>query len=330
MNRLVKRYIILFFVVLIPLLLTYLVGSYGYKSEKFGQGKWLDEYEKEYMSFSEEATTSEKINKYLKYGINTQYYIYNATPVYSEVITADNKALFTLKIYQTIYKIPIGNNTEADRIQYLFVIYDVQYQNIRDSFYDDPNSTLGKDINKTNLPTFTIDFSEVLPADSEETPKTKSVTISSINSILDEGADFDTVSGKVLDEDETTTETRLYVVLGTVNMDDLTWSETTKVVIKAKVTGVKDEEDKDVTNELLSFEQDFDVRAGDTDEFEASYQRDIRGTGYLGWVIRHYLWWICLITFVAIGLITASFYGVYLAEEYQSQVKKNTKAKVKK
>jgi hypothetical protein len=324
MNKLVKRYIILFLVILIPLLFTYLVGSYGYNSEKFGQGQWLEEYEEEYLSFSDEDTTTDKITKYLKYGMNIQYYIYNETPVYSEVIKADTKTLFTLDIYQTIYKTTV-NDKEEDRYQYLFVIYDVQYQNIRDQFEAGP--ALRKQINEARVPTFVIDFTEVLPEASEDTPKTKSVNISSINQILDEGADFDTVKGEILEDDEETTSTRLYVVLGTINLEDLSWSETTKVDIKAKISGIGDE---DITTELKTLERDFEVTPGDTSEFATSFQRDLRTTGYFGWAFRNYLWWICLITFVAIGLITVSFYGVYLAEENQAQNKKKTKVKAKK
>ena len=102
-NRM-KKYIILFFAILIPLLIAFLIGSYGYNSDKFGQGTWKNEYREEYLTFSKEATTEEQIEKHLEYGLNTQYYLYKEDPVYSKTVTSNGNKLFHLDVYRAIYK----------------------------------------------------------------------------------------------------------------------------------------------------------------------------------------------------------------------------------
>jgi putative lipase involved disintegration of autophagic bodies len=316
----------LFLVILIPLLITYFIASYGYNSDKFGQGRWKDEYEEEYLAFLEEKTTEEKLKSYMKYGINTQYYLYNETPIHKEVVQHENEDLFTLAIYQTLYNSEVEDQ-EINRVQYLFLIYDVQYQNIRDSFPADV--TLRQEINKANVPTFVIDLTEVLPEDAEESPLTKSVIITSISLIKDEGADFDTVKGEVLEDDEETTSTLLSVVLGTANIDNLEWATKTKIEVSATISGIKDDKGNDIKQVLKTFEKELAVEKEDTEGFVASYQRDLTSTGYFSWAFKNYLWWISLITFVASGLITFSFYGVYLAEIQETQKKKKTGTKAK-
>jgi hypothetical protein len=207
------------------------------------------------------------------------------------------------------------------------LIYDVQYQNIRDSFPADV--TLRQEINKANVPTFVIDLTEVLPEDAEESPLTKSVIITSISLIKDEGADFDTVKGEVLEDDEETTSTLLSVVLGTANIDNLEWATKTKIEVSATISGIKDDKGNDIKQVLKTFEKELAVEKEDTEGFVASYQRDLTSTGYFSWAFKNYLWWISLITFVASGLITFSFYGVYLAEIQETQKKKKTGTKAK-
>ena len=63
-------------------------------------------------------------------------------------------------------------------MQYLFLIYDVQYQNIRNLFVDDPGAgtDLEKEINEVNVPTFSIELTEILeedPEDEETKPEDK-------------------------------------------------------------------------------------------------------------------------------------------------------------
>ena len=77
---------------------------------------------------------------------------------------------------------------------------------------------------------------------------------------------------------------------------------------------------KTISTELAGLE--FDPEAGDVGGLEESYQQDLERTGYLGWVIKKYLWWISLVAFLGTGLITFSFYAVYLAEEQEAASKK--------
>ncbi len=342
MGNKVKKYIILSFSILIPLLVTFLIASYGYNSEKFGQGAWKNEYRNEYLKFPPSATTEEQIEKNLKYGINNLYHLYDKDPVFSELIKSGEINLFQLDIYRTIYETTVknddGNMVKENRVQYLFLIYDVQYQNIRNLFVDDPGAgtDLEKEINEANVPTFSIELTEILeedPEDEETKPKTKTVSISEISRIFDQGADYDTVKGEILERDEKTGEIKkedgtgrlLVVVLGTVKMDDLEWSKETEITIKATVAEVTDpenEEGKAISTELAKLELNLDPEAGDVSGLEESYQQDLERTGYLGWVIKKYLWWISLVAFLGTGLITFSFYAVYLAEEQEAASKK--------
>lgn len=325
-----KKYIILFFAILIPLLVAFLIGSYGYNSDKFGQGAWKNQYREEYLAFPEDATTEEQIEKHLEYGLNTQYYLYSKDPVYSQTVNSDGNKLFHLDIYRAIYKANIKDEDsdetiEVDRVQYLFIIYDVQYQNIRDLFIEDPNGELAKEINDANVPNLSINLTEVLEdqeEDEEVEPKTKAVNMSEISRILDAGADYDTVKGEILDEDETSTSRRLTVILGTARIDDPDWTPKTEVEIKANVPGVTDTEGNNVSTVLTTFELEMNPEAGDVSNYLSSYQQDLDRIGYFGWVFKNYLWWICLIALLATGLITLSFYGVYLAEEYENKNKK--------
>lgn len=325
MNQRMKKYILLFFAILIPLLIAFLIASYGYNSDKFGQGAWKNQYREEFLAFPEDATTAEQIEKHLQYGINNQYYLYEEDPVYSNLVQKDDKNLFRLEIFRTIYKTNVknedGETVEENRVQYLFLIYDVQYQNIRNLFTEDTSSELYKAINSANVPTFTIKLTEILENDTDDDeiePQTKSATMSEISRILDKGSDFDTVKGEVLDEDETTTNKLLTVVLGTVKMDDTDWSPKSKVEITASVSGVTDVDGNNVTEELTTLELDLSAEAGDVSGLAESYQQDLDRTGFFAWVFKKYLWWISLIALFATGLITLSFYAVYLAEEQEA------------
>jgi hypothetical protein len=62
-------------------------------------------------------------------------------------------------------------------------------------------------------------------------------------------------------------------------------------------------------------------KSGDISNYVNSYQQDLAKIGYFNWVFKNYLWWIGLITLIATGLITFSFYGVYLAEEQETKKK---------
>ncbi|MDD4000060.1 MAG: hypothetical protein PHX62_04105 [Bacilli bacterium] len=325
MNRQIKKYIVLSIAILIPLLATYLIGAYGYNSDKFGQGAWKDEFKDEYLTFGDEDTTIDKIEKYLNYGTNNQYYLYNEIPIFRQMIKANDVDLFRLDIYKAIYKTTITNEddstSEVDRVQYLFFIYDVQYQNIRDQIPAD--STLRKEINESNVPSFSIKMTEIIATEEEDeevTPKSKDLKISELTLILDEGADFDNISGEILEADEESISRRLAVVLGSVNMDDLNWSTSSKVEITAKVAAT----DAEVSEVLATLELDLSAETGDISGYQESNQQTLEKVGYFKWVFKNYLWWIGLITLVASSLITFSFYGVYLAEvkEYQEQKRK--------
>jgi len=332
MNRLVKRYIILFLVILIPLLAAYLVGNYGYQSEKFGQGVWKDEYQTEFLSFGgEEFTTEQKLDKFIKFGINSQYYMYDETPIFSQEIKDNNEDLFTVEIYRAIYKYTVDKQP-VDRVQYLFFIYNVQYLEIQDIFNAD--SGLQKEIEESNVPDLSIKLYELL--ENDEIGENRSVLITESKVVPDYDADVDFKSGRIagsVDDEVVEGDELVYVVAGFSSLTDIDWSNKTKVEINATVKGIKDDNNTDISTVVTSFTLDdfkSDPEKVDTSEFVSSYKQNLANADYLGWVFKNYLWWIGLTTVLAIGLITGSFYLVYRAEEENNKYSNKHSKKLKK
>lgn len=315
MNRITRRYIVLFVVILIPLLAAFGVAAYGYNSEKFGQKQWKDEFAVEYLSFEGEYTTRQKIEKYLEYGINNQYYSYNPTPIYEdEVRSSDDKKLLDILIYRVVYDLDAKGN---DRFQYVFFFYNVQYQNIRDLFVADEN--LRKEINSKNVPTFVPRISTIVDNEDDVTERGITQIPEEQLSFPDYDADFDFKSGKNADEiDEVTSNDSLIkVYMGFVPMREVTAPTKYNVKINAMVGNILDDEGNSIKTEVTNFNIDLEVDPSKIDysDYAKSHQQDLNSAGYFGWAFKNYLWWIGLIAFAAVGVITFSFYLVYISEE---------------
>lgn len=327
MNRLVRRYIILILAILIPLTAAFLVGLYGYNSTKFGQSAWKEEFSVEYLTFDEDYTTKQKIERYLEYGVNSQYYSFDPTPVYEEEIKSVNdEKLLDLLIYRVVYDLDAQGN---DRFQYVFFFYNVQYKNVRNSFVAD--ESLRKEIEANNVPSFV--------------PKLKSLTEDEEESVLrgitqipeeqisfpDYEADVDFKSGKnAVEEGEIPAgDTLVKVYIGFVPMRNVEDVTSYNLQIISTIPNILDDTGTSISTEIanINLELEVDPTKVDYSDFRSSYQQDLDKAGYLGWVIKNYLWWICLIAFVAVGLITGSFYLVYISEERRilEQTKKNKK-----
>lgn len=318
MNKVVRRYIVLTIAILIPLLAAYLVGSYGYNSEKFGQKAWKNEFSVEYLTFEDEYTTKDKIERYMEFGVNNQYHIYDLNPVYEkEIKSADDKKLFDFLVYRVVYKLKI-DDVEQDRLQYVFFYYNVQYQNIRDLF--DADESLRREINSANVPTFVSTITEILDDEVEE-PNSRGITQIPEDSISipDYDADVDFKSGKKADEDSDIKEgdSLVKVFIGFVPVRDVNVSKKYTIQINALINSILDDTGTSLTNEIAEFEIELEPNPENVDysNYLKSHMQDLNNAGYFGWVFKNYLWWISLIAFAAVGLITGSFYLVYVSEE---------------
>ena len=315
MNRTVRRYIILFISILIPLLAAFGVGVYGYNSEKFGQKLWKDEFAIEYLTFEDEYTTKDKIERYIKYGINNQYYSFDPTPIHEEEIKSDDdKKLLDILIYRVVYDLDAQGN---DRFQYLFFFYNVQYQNIRDLFVADEN--LRQEINNAFLPTFVPRISTITDDEEDVTERGITQIPEEQLSFPDYEADIDFKSGKNADENEeiNSNDSLVKVYMGFVPMREVDAPTKYNIKINSMVGSILDDEGNSIKTEVTSFDIDLEVDPEKIDysDYEKSHMQDLNSAGYFGWVFQNYLWWIGLIAFAAICLITGSFYLVYVSEE---------------
>jgi len=333
MNRLVRRYMILFFSILIPLAAALWVGSYGYNSEKFGQGTWKNEFEIEYLSFEGDYTTKDKIEKFLEYGINNQYYSFSLTPLYEKEIKSNNdEKLFDMLVYRVVYDLDAQGN---DRFQYLFMFYNVQYLKLRELFPADENRR--KEINEANVPTFIPAIEEIVEGD-EEFGEWRPQFLQEDRSFPDYDADVDFISGKIsTDDSEIEAGDKLVqVYIGRVRMLDMDIPKKYKVTVNVTINNIMDDEGNSIKAEAASFDVILEPNPQNIDysDYETSYKQfidieDLKAAGYVAWVFKSYLWWIGLITFVAVGLITGSFYFVYISEEKRAiaESKKSNKKK---
>jgi hypothetical protein len=328
MNKLVKRYIVLAIVILIPLLGAYLIGTYGYNSEKFGQGAWKDEFTNDYLGFADVGTIDEQIDEYIKFGINSQYHLYDSEPIFStQVKNALQEDLFKIKIYRSIYKTMV-DEVSVDRVQYLYFIYDVQYLKLRTEFGG--GDALQREIADADVPQLSINIYEVDEDDIVGTKDFVSQTTSTV--LFDEGADVDYVTGENQDPDSDVTITAdlNYVWTGFEPAIDSEWSSKTKIEVVAEIDGVTDVDSENIKTtvfETILLNYECEPANVDTADFLESYQQTPENMGYAKWAVSHYLWWICLITLVALGFITGSFYLVWLSEETKLQTKPVKKAK---
>lgn len=330
MNRLVKRYLILFFAILIPLTVAFLVGNYGYNSEKFGQGKWLNKYREEYLSFEGDYTTKDKIDKYLKYGLNNQYFLYDKTPILEkEIKNSEGEKLFDLLIFQAIYEYT-ENGEKVDRIQYLFLMYNVQYLKIRPMFAGD--DALKKEIEAANVPTLTAKLLEI--NDVEEDRAKLTVVQLEGKMIPDYDSDVDFISGKVAGEDQdenlNTNDPLVQVYIGVLPMRNIHLNSKFELEIGATIKSIVGSDGQSLNTEVSKFEVELEVNPEnvETKGFEESYKQNLRSHGFFKFAFKNYLWWIYLATFTAVGLVTLSFYAVYVAEE-KSQLETKKKSKNK-
>lgn len=318
--RIKRRYIVLFISILLPLLAAFLVGSYGYNSEKFGQGDWKKEFATDYFTHKgdKNPTTEETIEKYLEFGINNQYFVYDEKPLYSQEVQDENGAkLFDLLVYRAVYKFRVDDEP-VDRLQYIFFYYNVQYQNIRNQFDADEN--LREEINNTDIPTFISRIVEIVD-DEDEEALTRAITQIPEDqlAIRDRGADVTYKSGLKAEDGVEIPKGEVLVkaFMGFVPMREVNVGDKFKVEIEAMIPKITDDTGASIKTTIAELELELEPNPENInyEDFATSYQQDLERAGYFAWVFKKYLWWISLIGFVAVGLITGLFYLVYVGEE---------------
>jgi hypothetical protein len=326
MNKSVQKYVILLFSILIPLTAAFFVGLYGYKSDKYGQGAWLEEFQSDYLSFKDTTfTTADKIAKYTQYGINSQYYEYNASPVISETVKNNSgEDLFQFDVYRAVYKTKNKEGQDIDRLQYLFFIYNVQYLKIKNLF--DGDQSLKSQIENANVPSLSINLYQDI---SKGNPTKVIMTESEF--IPDYDADVDFISGKTASENETLGENdKLVYVVSGFSPIELSWVGMADIEVVATFDEITDDEGNKLSQPIMVREtEELTVSLNDVSDtnWKPAFRQNLSNQGYFGWVFAHKLWWICLITFVLIGVITGSFYLVYKAELEQTAISNSRKGK---
>lgn len=316
MSKALKKYLILFFVILLPLAAAFFVGNYGYKSEKFGQGKWYDKYRQNFFVFEEDFTTREKIHRALRYGLNSHYKLYEEEPFFSQTIENEQgEKLFVLEIYRAIYEAQ-----GEDRVEYLFTFYDVQYLRLREAF--DVDSLVKQKIEDSNVPEISAKIFRIAEDGTVIRSPDREVgfmTLSDMMSVIpDYDADVDFKQGYSGNKKKETDELVL-CPLGFHRITDIDWSENDKALFEvyASVEEVLDENQLPLQTKVIELELDgyySDPEKLDYQDWTPSYMQNLRNSDYLKWLFKHYLWWISLIAFIIVGVITFSFYIAWLAE----------------
>lgn len=323
-KNLIKKYIILFFVIMLPLTAAFLMGNYSYRSEKLGQGPWYDKYRQTFFEFEGDFTTREKIHRTMKYGLNSHYYLYDETPLYSETVQNDDEEdLFILEIYRALYQIREDNEL-IDRVEYLYTIYNVQYRKLRDAFVVDIGAR--EQIENANVPEISINVYEIL--DNSQDGRMGMVVMSQMMQVVpDYDADFDFKQGysghKRKDTDEL-----VKCPLGFHRITETDWSGKIRCEIIVSVKEVLDEKDEPITTKVIEIElEDYHSNPENVTKntLTKSYMQDLVNSDYFKWVFSHYLWWVSLIAFAIVGFITFSFYLAWLAEENQKNTNKRTR-----
>lgn len=329
-----KRNLLLTLVILIPILAAFLVGLYGYRSDKFGQGEWQYEYDIDFLRKStavdEEYDSLDHFMKFLEYGVNNHYHVYDPIPVYNEEIkdSNDNK-LLDLLIFRAIYDIDKKGN---DRIQYIFVFRNIQYLQIRELFEVEAN--LKEEINEQNVPTITHKVIPLVDGEEDGAAKTIAQISDSFLNVIDSGSDVDYISGKIAspDEEKKEDDKLVKIFVGQMSFRNVEHTTEFKLVLGTEIPNILDDKGDAIKTEMaeIVLELENDPEKVDYSDYKESLIQGENDNGYFLWVFKNYLWWISLIGFGSVGLITFSFYFVYKAEEKRMLLEEQSKKKRKK
>ena len=254
-------------------------------------------------------------------------YYYEEEPILKKDINnEEGKRILTVAVYRNlcIYK-PTANVEEKLKTLFEVFVYNVNYDLVKSYFKLDDMEI----IEKAEMPTFTVTFT---PTNGKE-----EFTIELRNRSNVVIPDYDSVPEYANE----TTKTRNYVQSNVFREYETTntlstFSDDANITIKASIsvtnadkTTTSIEADKPIAEEYIA---DFNHKGEEMDEKqlnvgyrESSVDATYKNAGYYKWLVKHYLWWEALIAFLLTGVITGTFYLVYVSEENSKKTKKKRK-----
>ncbi len=331
MNRVVKITLRILLIVIIPLIMAFLIGCYGYNRYKIQ----LPEY---YVSSNEYKNTEQKIENYMRF--YSDYYE-ELTDLENSILGTDGfvenengDKLFSLKAYRWYF---LNDDKSLGAFSYVFVLYNVHYGNVYYTINkDDPNAKF-----EGYLPVFELTITDFAGEGDEDDLVYKTLFAYNSQHIIE---DYNFVGTSKNGED-----TKKYETGATINSNtDTKWAMFTadkeyskNVEIKITATDGKyaENEDEDLVKAYTidavkynetSFLNDMNLYTEgkyNGVELTQAFGEDIKKAGYNKYVIGHYLWWEALIAFVLTLVVTGS---VLIVWEGEITKENNKKEKVNK
>ncbi len=318
-----KKIIILIISILIPLIAAVAISLYGvnYRYVPSANKTVLSEF---LSDMNRGIVDCEgRIKNYRK----MENYYYEEEPILKKDINnEEGKRILTVAVYRNlcIYK-PTANVEEKLKTLFEVFVYNVNYDLVKSYFKLDDMEI----IEKAEMPTFTVTFT---PTNGKE-----EFTIELRNRSNVVIPDYDSVPEYANE----TTKTRNYVQSNVFREYETTntlstFSDDANITIKASIsvtnadkTTTSIEADKPIAEEYIA---DFNHKGEEMDEKqlkvgyrESSVDATYKNAGYYKWLVKHYLWWEALIAFLLTGVITGTFYLVYVSEENSKKTKKKRK-----
>ncbi len=318
-----KKIIILIISILIPLIAAVAISLYGvnYRYVPSANTTVLSEF---LSDMNRGIVDCEgRIKNYRK----MENYYYEEEPILKKDINnEEGKRILTVAVYRNlcIYK-PTANVEEKLKTLFEVFVYNVNYDLVKSYFKLDDMEI----IEKAEMPTFTVTFT---PTNGKE-----EFTIELRNRSNVVIPDYDSVPEYANE----TTKTRNYVQSNVFREYETTntlstFSDDANITIKASIsvtnadkTTTSIEADKPIAEEYIA---DFNHKGEEMDEKqlkvgyrESSVDATYKNAGYYKWLVKRYLWWEALIAFLLTGVITGTFYLVYVSEENSKKTKKKRK-----
>lgn len=318
-----KKIIILIISILIPLIAAVAISLYGvnYRYVPSANTTLLSEF---LSDMNRGIVDCEgRIKNYRK----MENYYYEEEPILKKDINnEEGKRILTVAVYRNlcIYK-PTANVEEKLKTLFEVFVYNVNYDLVKSYFKLDDMEI----IEKAEMPTFTVTFT---PTNGKE-----EFTIELRNRSNVVIPDYDSVPEYANE----TTKTRNYVQSNVFREYETTntlstFSDDANITIKASIsvtnadkTTTSIEADKPIAEEYIA---DFNHKGEEMDEKqlkvgyrESSVDATYKNAGYYKWLVKRYLWWEALIAFLLTGVITGTFYLVYVSEENSKKTKKKRK-----
>ena len=315
-----------------------------------------------------DKTNLEKTESRIKLYRQLENYLYSKEPIYTETKTHNGVELFKIAVYKNVFwKVNSSNEKELDHYRYEVFIYNVNYVEIKNMFKEmrvpeDPTI-----IDKANDPKFVVNFYPYAKNDGAYNVDEALINDSTYNSTyitsLYDGEEligytmgnsstlnlFDYGSNPQKNKNDEVYYVRSFVFY------DYTFTENVKLfeggfikvdaLLETTQSGTTynyklDESLIDAEIKGFTFNRD-EIKESDyvqgfaTDQGSRALLNSVDLDGVLsydGWVFTRYLWWQCLIAFIACGLLMTGFYFTFTYEEKgTTKIKrKNTKKKNKK